>query len=617
MVNELKKENIKARLIKYVADIWGYKQSDIDGFDPVIDLLLGACAVEFERIGNSIQSSQSRTLEKLANLLLPEGLTIPRPTHTILKAQGVERLYHLKREDQFTFEKEIINSAKPTELQEKTIYFSPVNPHPLYNASLDYIAVGNNLYEQQNFNLREHISKTISGNSFPENHIWLGINTNGLFDYLPPFTFFFDWKNNPKRTDYLDLLPVSRWYLNGDIPLNQKTGYAEIVEKIISESKNKIVKEWDVLSKIENKVNQLYKHQFISLREQNLKTTDHLHPYPEEFTNYFDPKILKKFDTPLLWIKLEVSQLIPLHALKEMECDINCFPAINRQLIDNRRPYRMDNDLSIIPLKTDDYFLTMNKVTADDGLDLNAVPFYNIHDLQRGTYTVRKNSVGRFDSRNARAMLDYILELLRDENAAFSAIGGTVGSKDIQELDKKINKIEVNLKRKSIDQDITHFLMLNPGKISQVYISFWSTCGTIANKIPSGTTFDSKVVDINSKSIISVTRSSGGRDKPTEQERIYSFRNSLLSRDRIVTKQDIITACHAELGNAIKEVKVQKGYKNFTGISNGVSRVIEVKLSPRDTDYEKEEWDKICADLANVLAQRSSLFVPILVKSGD
>ena len=126
------RNNIKHRLIKYVADLWGYQQTDMDGFDPLIDLLLGACAVEFERTGNQIISSQSRVLEKLAQLLLPESLTIPQPAHTIVHARAVEPEYIVKPEDQFSFDKEVINPARPTEINKVPVFFSPHLPRFLF-----------------------------------------------------------------------------------------------------------------------------------------------------------------------------------------------------------------------------------------------------------------------------------------------------------------------------------------------------------------------------------------------------------------------------------------------------------------------------------------------------
>jgi len=34
------------------------------GFDPVIDMLFGACSVEFERLSTALYNSRSRILEK-------------------------------------------------------------------------------------------------------------------------------------------------------------------------------------------------------------------------------------------------------------------------------------------------------------------------------------------------------------------------------------------------------------------------------------------------------------------------------------------------------------------------------------------------------------------------
>jgi hypothetical protein len=614
MTSELKKENVKSRLIKYVADLWGYQQSDIDGLDPVIDLLLGACAIEFEKVGNQIQSSHSRTLEQLANLLLPEGLTIPRPAHMIIKAQSVEPSYQLKNTDQFLIEKEILNPANPTKLEKKNIWFSPIIPTKLFDASIEFVGYGNQLLKQKNTHLREPFAKTMKGLSFAENEIWLGIKTSQKTEFLPSFSFFFDWKNNPKKSDYIDLLPLSGWYLNGETLLSHKPGYSDEVEKYLFQVDNDLISERRVLPKIEYKTSLLYRNQFINMRDQQIKVADQMVKNPPRFMQLFEAEALDQMKEPLLWLKLEVSHLIPLEALQEMECDINCFPVINRQLIDNRRPYRVDENLSIIPVNSDDHFLSIEKISGDRDLQLNAVPFYNIHNMDGGTYTVRKNTVGRFEGRNVKQMLRYVLEMLRDENASFSAMGGAIGSSDIIDLEKKLNKIEANLNKKAIDQDVTHYLMIKPGKNTQIYISYWSCSGTAANKIPAFSPLSTKTVDIKSNSVISTTSSSGGRDLPSEQEKIYSFRSSLLSRDRIVTKQDIINACYDELGNSIQKISVEKAYAISSGNTFGVTRIINVLLTLNDPKFNLNEWEKICDDLSKVLTQRSSLFIPICVQ---
>ena len=263
MVTDNRRENIKSRLVKYVSDLWGYQQADMDGFDPLVDLLLGACSVEFERIGNQIESSHSRSLEKLAGLLLPESLTIPQPAHAILKAQSVENTYFLHLEDQFNVEKEIVNPVKPTDLQKKSICFAPTLRLPIHNASLDYILVGNHLMKQQNIHLRETIARSNNLHNNTVNQVWLGIKFYGDPEFLPDLRFFFDWKNKSNKRDLLDLLAISSWTLNGNIPLDHQMGFPELDDEAVYRAHSELIKEWEILAKIDEKINRLYQSHFI------------------------------------------------------------------------------------------------------------------------------------------------------------------------------------------------------------------------------------------------------------------------------------------------------------------------------------------------------------------
>ena len=84
---EFKRDKIKQRLLKQAATQWGFDEANMDGFDPVVDLLFGACAVEFERTTQAFQHSHPRAIKQLSQLLLPEVATSPTPAHTVLHAR--------------------------------------------------------------------------------------------------------------------------------------------------------------------------------------------------------------------------------------------------------------------------------------------------------------------------------------------------------------------------------------------------------------------------------------------------------------------------------------------------------------------------------------------------
>ena len=50
----LSKEAIKSRMFKNAARFWGYADADMDAFDPLVRLMIEACAVESYKINDDI-----------------------------------------------------------------------------------------------------------------------------------------------------------------------------------------------------------------------------------------------------------------------------------------------------------------------------------------------------------------------------------------------------------------------------------------------------------------------------------------------------------------------------------------------------------------------------------
>ena len=86
------REDIKNRMWRDVIQDWEYDESAVDAttFDPVIDMILGACAVEFEKINQKLSTTQGNVLEHLIQTLTPDVLTSPIPAHAIMHTRSVK-----------------------------------------------------------------------------------------------------------------------------------------------------------------------------------------------------------------------------------------------------------------------------------------------------------------------------------------------------------------------------------------------------------------------------------------------------------------------------------------------------------------------------------------------
>lgn len=97
-----KKERIKDRMLKTAARLWGYPDAEVEtSFDPVVQLLLEACASELEKISGEVDVSHARLVERLAQIMMPEPITSSQPAYGILHAMATEAVADIHADHQF------------------------------------------------------------------------------------------------------------------------------------------------------------------------------------------------------------------------------------------------------------------------------------------------------------------------------------------------------------------------------------------------------------------------------------------------------------------------------------------------------------------------------------
>ena len=90
---------------------WGLNDTNMDNFDPLVRLLIEACAVEMYQISNQVETVQERMIEKLARLLTPQVYVMPKPAHGIMHGRAIDPESALSRTMQFYYHKKIASKA--------------------------------------------------------------------------------------------------------------------------------------------------------------------------------------------------------------------------------------------------------------------------------------------------------------------------------------------------------------------------------------------------------------------------------------------------------------------------------------------------------------------------
>lgn len=602
------KEMIKTRMLKHALDYWKLKSKEY--LDPLVKIILEALSTELYNLGNEIKDSEVRLLEKIANLLAPEFLTCPNPAHAILHATPVEAEEIVTETDHFFTSKKYSSRQDETLDKSVDIYFTPAGKLKLIQASIACIATGNSLYSVDANNDKQIGCYTTGGNRFESNTVWLGVavddrigNPNNLF-------FYFDWKNTEHDRANLNyqLLPLTKWYVKGEqISISEGLPY----ENKPHAAKKDLSAEYDLLSLVERDIKDYYDRKFITIATAGELAMQHAkEPYPAEFRQVIAEKDLQNLTEKLLWIKIVFPPAVQPSSLDELTVYTNSFPVINRQLREFK--YRLKNGSNIVPIKVTglEQFLSV-KDLADEKHHYKATPFRKMEEEETGTYTLRNGGLERFDGRNAKEYISYLLELLRSESAAFAAHGNDFIASTLREMDQRIALMEQKTRAvANTTSEIPHYIIARPYEgCETMYIEYWTTHAEMANLIRSGMRLqESNGSKINSDSLFLVTSSDGGKNRLKPEERVKAFRYGLMTRNRIVTREDIRNLCFYELGDRVSKVEIERGVQMLAHPQQSFERTIDITITAGHREkLSGDTWDVLLDHLKSKLISRSGM----------
>ncbi|MCW5916231.1 MAG: type VI secretion system baseplate subunit TssF [Ferruginibacter sp.] len=601
------KEAIRNRMLKHALNFWNIKNTE--DLDPVVKLLLEALSTELYNLGNEIKDTESRLLEKAAQLLAPDLLTCPIPAHAILHAIPVEPREVLTEVAHFYLKKKITSSQEEEQQKNMDVFFTPVGKHVLYNVNVICQGAGSNLFGYDDTLNKQGIAQAGNSGGLKNHEMWLGLSVDAGLSEMAQLSFQFEWKNPEFQfaRHNFQLLSMLKWYIL-DKELEAFAGLES--EEEVQAPMPKLTSDHDILTQIEQDVKDLYNSRYVTLSLAGLpKLQSLLTEYPLVFKEVFNEQVLQKFNTKLLWIKVVFPQFIPQSALDDLFVYTNTFPVMNRQLNDMR--YRLKGGSNIIPLKAanQSQFLAVRSL-ANDKSQYTITPFLKGEE-ELGTFTVRSGGVERFDGRNANEFISYLLELLRTESAAFAAYGNDFISYTLKELQQRISIIEQ--KSKTVAQDageIPHYIMVKPMEGNDMmYVEYWTTFAEAGNHIRSGSRLQEyNSVGIKPDSLFLLTTSTGGKDRLKQEERVNAFRYGLMTRNRIVTRDDIRNFCYYELSNRLQKVTIEMGFEISPLQQQGFRRTIDVEITLKKNEVtDPNERQLLTEQLHSKLKGRSGM----------
>ena len=611
--NIYSKESVKARMLQNATKVWGLKSPQ--SLDPFVKLLIDAFSTEVFKANNEIQTVNARILEKLAKLLTPSIYTHPVPAHAIAFTQPDESSEILLEHTEFFFRKHMTSTIKSESDKQINIPFTPVGNVRINKIQTAVMFVGNTCYS-----IDERLNKIpiarFQGRPEDYRKVTIGIDVSRYSqENFPKYVSIYC--SNP-AFEHLDftykLLPYITVTSNGN-PLFIKEGLTYYKNRE-AEGYEQIFYEQSIRNKIIEDVKSIYSHKFIEVSGISNSLFSEPGALPEnlEFVDYKE-EIMKHIDGKrYLWLTFEFPPQFSAEILDNFSFVLNAFPIYNRGW--KKTEYSLDIMGNNIPLVTDEgeHFLYVDEVQDGDGRKYTEIPFTPNDDLKKGLYTVRKGGMERFTNRNAVDMIANVLELTRDEIAAFSLLNRDNVKGLLSEMSDKMKSMvqKVNNARRTIKQELNYVIMEPVEKTDHTYASFWITHCTLANHMRPGTELSNQ---LKSQVLVLLSETIGGAEEQKGTDSIQAYKYALTTRDKIISLEDVKNFCRMVLKEELKEVRVRRGTMISNKPKEGFIRTVEVEIIPNNYSfYGRVYWENMANILRNQIILKAIDGIEYMVK---
>jgi hypothetical protein len=595
------KEDIRTRMLRNAMDYWG--TTNINDMDPMVRLLVEALSTELFNVSNDVKNLENRILSKISRILASDYLTSALPAHAVLKGQPVESQDSVTINNHFFYKRQLSTDSSRSE--QNDVFFSPAGEVNLFNAGIRYTCSGVHLYEYDDAMRRNTVLTAASKLNTEPNTLWLGIDCAPALNTLQNLSLFFEWSDYAANDDFYKLLSVVKCYTNNE---EIETSPGLLYKEDMLAGNRPVFYEQDVINLITRDIKEFYNNRFISITDSKLSDiSSYRQAFPDAFTNIFNPAELSRLQ-PCVWLKLTFPAAISPGIIDDLQVSLNCFPVLNRKRHEHK--YRLRDVNNIIPIKVSnkDHFLSVKEVHDDRNIFYSEIPYTQASQNFEGSYSIRNGGAERFDSRNARQTIDYLLELLRDEKAAFASYGTDFLNSVLKTLEQNLALIEKKTRMSEDGHEPFNYLIVKPdSKATMLYLQYWTTLADAANNIRRGSRLQQfETLKIKADSLRLMTSTIGGRDRLGATERIQAYKYGLTTKDRIVTQADLVSFCYYELGNKVTDVKIDKGLMVSSNPKEGFKKTVDVYLKPADeVKLSAEEWDTLLTLLESKLTSRS------------
>lgn len=576
----------KDKLYLRTSDEWAIDSLEAD---PLVHLLIGACASEAKAIYETIQESDDRILQRLLNYLLPAAFHLPQPAAAIAQAQARTTTCLLPNTYPLVFKD-----------SEKQLTFTPLFETKVLNGLVQFIGTDSEVID------KSEVANPYISTDKVENvsKFLIGIQSSEPIQSLEDIAFYVDWTGDElEKRQLLSALSDSKWIWNEQV-LKRQNGF-------LKESEVARQDHLDIEKQLAKRLNKQYKRHFHLITDTTSPPKVELSVHrvlqawlssslkSEEEVNTVTEKWAKT-EGNYIWLKVVLPYDIALtNVEKHLHFDLNHFIVVNRTLQekdDSDTYFSSSLGLEIIEVKAKKgLFHSIKRVY--NGIKNKPIPLKSLPQLiqnkDQTAYSFRMGGVGRLDSYNAWQRLSYLFSIFRKEQKLrdiFDRIGDKMSLDELHEvLDAQMSNIEAKKANEQLSQ-VPTYLFVNTSKDRsqlRVKIDYWITEGEAANGLKpySKLYTESALAGLDLNAITLLTSPQGGKNSFSPTEKIQAVQDKMYRRGRIISAHDVKSLCFQKMGQALKAVDLKTYFETNRSSSNGgIRRSIEVILTVDNLD---------------------------------
>ncbi|MDR7211774.1 hypothetical protein [Flavobacterium piscis] len=582
-MKDVKFIEIKNRIQKKCLEIWGIE--DIDMADPLVMMLLDVFVHELYYLYQEGVESDNKIIERITQEIVPSQWNLPMPAHTLASTTAIKGIVMLNNDTEF-----VVKSGMATNV-DYDIYFTPFTNESIVEGEISF-----QMYDSFLIDSSKNVRLLPAQHKVSDHRIWVGLDVSKEnLEKLNALKFTFITENSSLDT-FLQFITVKD-SLGNNIEIENET-FDEVQdnkhysENIKSFYKNSIYK---LKLDLENLVYESILDRF-EIEKEELKSS--------------------KKDTGLIWLEFVFPEIFTKAEFDKIQIKINTFPIVNRKL--NNRVHNAQIEGRLFPMKAErnTYFLDVMKIFNEKNIEFtNGIKRAN--SLTSNTFTVFYGGLENYDSRSAKFFLKKLARVLREDISSFSNINADYIDATMTRINEEINSIEskINSSYSQVNEEEVYALIHETEKSKILYYSYWTSNGQVANNLKKGTVLkQTSLSELAQDSTVFETSSVGGIYRNNKVEKLINLRYGFLSKERLVTKQDIKSAVHYHLRSITKEVLITDGVGISSNRKQGVFRTIDVEVVLQENyALQIENKKKIEMFLKETLEKQSVMNIPFQI----